>query len=379
MGDLERLSTVKFVSSVWRASSGASLNDKIKCPDCRQSTREICDESRNFIEEKITLRQRVRLNICRACHLGWMKFDTWTVSSPELDAALVPYSREYFNRYAKALVEMDNERTEFITGFEIKDALNDIDNQELWRFGFGLMFLIVTEDADKIERFPVVTWILISATVLIGLFSFWSDDWAIRHLAVRSSDNFLSQTFHSFSSFFVHAGLVHLAENMFGFWVFAPKVEDYLGKSRFLILVFLSAWLGAMMTMAVGGPAADLTLIGASTGVFGVMLFYCLRFWYRRILVFRYIIPAWIFAVGVLFLQGIHFLGKLAGSRENIAYAAHLGGALVGIIMAFAYPWSPVKLAATGLRGAPHEFERETAEQINLLQKIRKLPRRLLK
>lgn len=194
-----------------------------------------------------------------------MKFDTWTVSSPELDAALTPYSREYFNRYAKALIEMDNERTEFMTGFEIKDALYDIDNQVLWRFCFGLMFLIVTEDADKIDRFPVMTWILISTSVLISLSSFWSDDWAIRYLAVHSSASFTSQTLHSFSSFFVHAGFVHLAENMFGFWVFAPKVEDYLGKSRFLILVFLSTWLGAMMTMAVGGPASNLTLVGAKT------------------------------------------------------------------------------------------------------------------
>lgn len=65
MGDLERLSTVKFVSSVWLASSEAPLNDKIECPDCRQSTREIYDECRNFVDQEITLRQRARLNMTR--------------------------------------------------------------------------------------------------------------------------------------------------------------------------------------------------------------------------------------------------------------------------------------------------------------------------
>ena len=68
---------------------------------------------------------------------------------------------------------------------------------------------------------------------------------------------------------FLHAGTMHLVFNMLGLFFFGPRVEERLGSRSFLYLYFISGITGALLSLFMGQTAQ---IIGASGGVFGVML-----------------------------------------------------------------------------------------------------------
>jgi membrane associated rhomboid family serine protease len=140
---------------------------------------------------------------------------------------------------------------------------------------------------------------------------------------------------------FLHGGVLHIFFNMFALYMFGGALERYWGGRR-LVLFFLVCVLTAALTqLAVQYPAANGTLadaadaagpvIGASGGVFGVLLAFA---WYfpkqRIILLFPPIpMPAWLFVTvyGLLEL----FLG-VTGTQQGVAHFAHLGGMLGGAL-----------------------------------------------
>src|SRR5687767_999733 len=74
---------------------------------------------------------------------------------------------------------------------------------------------------------------------------------------------------------FLHGGLTHILFNMLGLFFFGPRVEDRMGSRRFTIMYFLSGVSGALLSAVLSPGAA---LVGASAGVFGVMLCFA-HFW----------------------------------------------------------------------------------------------------
>jgi membrane associated rhomboid family serine protease len=70
------------------------------------------------------------------------------------------------------------------------------------------------------------------------------------------------------SSNFLHVGLLHLALNMYGLWVLGRLVEQFLGRSRMLIVYMAAGVCGAAASLAFGGPA---TSAGASGAIFGLL------------------------------------------------------------------------------------------------------------
>lgn len=131
---------------------------------------------------------------------------------------------------------------------------------------------------------------------------------------------------------FLHGGFWHIFLNMLALYMFGPDVEDVIGSRRFTLYYFVCV-IGAGITQLIVSswvhPSPEAT-IGASGGIFGVLLFYGLMFPHRKVLVYFAIpMPAWLFVTlyGVLELyQGV------AGTQQGVAHFAHLGG------MAFGYP-----------------------------------------
>lgn len=128
---------------------------------------------------------------------------------------------------------------------------------------------------------------------------------------------------------FLHANFMHLAVNMFALYMFGRDVETTIGRRYLTLLYGTSVISGALLQLLVG--LADATVrvpaIGASAGVFGLLVGYALLFPRRRvILLFPPVpMPAWLFATcyGVLEL----LLG-IAGAQSGIAHFAHVGGML---------------------------------------------------
>jgi membrane associated rhomboid family serine protease len=137
----------------------------------------------------------------------------------------------------------------------------------------------------------------------------------------------------------LHANLAHLAFNMFGLLMFGREVERVLGAARLLMLYAVSVACGGVVQLltaiAVGGDAYP--TIGASAGIFGVLVAYALLFPQRRIvLLFPPIpMPAWLFATGYALIE---LLLGISGEAPGVAHFAHLGG-MAGAIAIIGY-WS---------------------------------------
>ena len=120
---------------------------------------------------------------------------------------------------------------------------------------------------------------------------------------------------------FLHGGLMHIAFNMLALWFFGPRVEDRMGSGRFAIMYFLSGITGALMSLVLSPTAA---LVGASAGVFGVMLCFA-HYWPHEPIYIWGIIP--VPARMLVILTTVFAIWSGFGGRGgNIAHFAHLGG-----------------------------------------------------
>lgn len=133
---------------------------------------------------------------------------------------------------------------------------------------------------------------------------------------------------------FLHAGFAHIFLNMFALFMFGSEIERLYGSRWFLALYFASvvtAALAQLVFAAVSG-APPYPTVGASGGIFGVLLVFGMTFPKRTIvLLFPPIpMPAWLFVTlyGLLEL----YLG-VTGTAAGVAHFAHLGGMLGGWLM----------------------------------------------
>src|ERR671914_335037 len=126
---------------------------------------------------------------------------------------------------------------------------------------------------------------------------------------------------------FVHAGLWHLALNMYTLWIFGPRIEHVWGTKRF-VGFYLWCGLGGVLAHALFGPSGS-ALVGASAAIFGVMLAFAWQ-WPREEIYLFGVLPMRV-SVLVALLAGINLLQGVAAAASGsvgsgVAYLAHLGG-----------------------------------------------------
>jgi membrane associated rhomboid family serine protease len=131
----------------------------------------------------------------------------------------------------------------------------------------------------------------------------------------------------------LHGGLLHLAFNMYGLWMFGSELERVWGPRRLLHYYLASVLVAGLTQLLVASNSPfPYPTVGASGGLFGLLLGYAMLFPNRTIvlLIPPIPMPAWLFAVvfGVLELT----LG-FTGTASGIAHFAHVGGMLGGWLM----------------------------------------------
>ncbi|HEX4153557.1 MAG TPA: rhomboid family intramembrane serine protease [Steroidobacteraceae bacterium] len=128
---------------------------------------------------------------------------------------------------------------------------------------------------------------------------------------------------------FLHsrANFSHLLFNMLGLFMFGAEIERYVGPRRVLACYFASVVTAALTQLVVppllGAPPAP--TLGASGGIFGLLLAYALMFPHRKVvpLIPPIPMPAWLFAA---LYAGAELLFGVTGTFSGIAHFAHLGG-----------------------------------------------------
>jgi membrane associated rhomboid family serine protease len=225
------------------------------------------------------------------------------------------------------------------------------------------------KDNIPTDRFPVVTVALIAANVLMyflfqhGTISLGDPNTAdyvcnlFEYAAVPDeltggrnlpgpdacgSTADVSPYLTLFTAMFMHGGLLHLGGNMLFLWIFGNNVEDAMGPVKFLAFYLLGG-IAAFALQTVIDPGARVPTVGASGAVAAVLGGYLLLFPRARVLTAIFIvffftliqIPA-VFVLGFWFVQQVLFgyfdLSDPAGGGGGVAYFAHIGGFLFGLL-----------------------------------------------
>lgn len=145
-----------------------------------------------------------------------------------------------------------------------------------------------------------------------------------------------------FTSMFMHGGWMHLLGNMLYLWIFGDNVEDNFGHLKFLIFYLLCGIAATVAQVAVNANS-NVPNLGASGAISGVLGAYILLFpkGQVRVLMGRGIVnmPAFVVLGLWILLQFINGFGSITNSAETggVAYMAHVGGFIAGIILTFLF------------------------------------------
>ncbi len=150
------------------------------------------------------------------------------------------------------------------------------------------------------------------------------------------------------TSMFLHGGWMHLIGNMLFLWVFGRNVEYLIGRPRFLAFYLLGG-IAAGVAQVIVNPYSRIPTIGASGAIAAVMGAYLVKFPRTRIVtlifIFFFVTTAEIPAAFILlywfaiqFVSGFGSLASTDYTGGGVAYFAHIGGFLVGMLLIRAFP-----------------------------------------
>lgn len=200
------------------------------------------------------------------------------------------------------------------------------------------------KDAQPSYSRPFVTMLFIAANVLVFLYQFSLESFALNHFIETWAlipANF--EVTKVFTSMFMHGGWMHLLGNMWFLWVFGDNVEDSLGHGKYLLFYLLCGAAAALGQMALN-PGSTIPMVGASGAIAGVMGGYIVRFPHSRILTLVFIfffvtfiqVPASIMLAYWFFIQLLSGLGSIAATQATtggVAWFAHVGGFVAGVAL----------------------------------------------
>lgn len=210
------------------------------------------------------------------------------------------------------------------------------------------------DEGVKRRRFPFVTVAIIVLNVMVFLYEVSLGDRVLQRFVLAYGVVPLEITtgrdlppagppllwLTLFTSMFMHGGWMHIGGNMLYLWVFGDNVEDSFGHAGYLAF-YLAAGLAAAFAQILTDPASRVPSIGASGAIAGVLGAYVLLFPTARVvtlLVLGYFIrfvplPA-LLVLGFWFV--IQFFSGMAslGVPTGVAYWAHIGGFIAGLLLA---------------------------------------------
>ncbi len=204
--------------------------------------------------------------------------------------------------------------------------------------------MIPLRDTQPSYTFPFVTVAIIVLNVLAFLYEFSMDDYElnffIAHYGVIPTR---FQWMDMLTSIFLHGGWMHLIGNMWFLWIYGDNVEDILGHSQYLVFYLLCGAI-ATLTHILFNMDSRVPTIGASGAIAGVMGAYVVKFPHSRITtlvpVFVFLttmeIPAYfilLYWFVIQFFSGIGSVGHSHLSQGGVAWFAHVGGFLAGVVL----------------------------------------------
>ena len=216
------------------------------------------------------------------------------------------------------------------------------------------MFFFPFADENPTTKKPIVSWSIIFICSLIFLNYIFEQEYIKEQIflsfgmipAILFGNSELSSSLKFFPAFisiitsmFLHGGWMHLIGNMTYLYIFGDNVEETLGKTKFIIFYLLTGGFAAL-SQSILDTDSTIPMIGASGAIAGVLGAYLVLFPKAKIKVFFWFIiffkvfkiRAFIVLGGWIFIQFLSFSGNDLNSG-GVAYAAHIGGFISGVIL----------------------------------------------
>lgn len=214
--------------------------------------------------------------------------------------------------------------------------------------------MIPYKDLSSKNRFPPLTFLLILVNVAVFVYEVTLPQgralpflyrYAAIPLEFKLGHNLANSTgpiplLSVCSALFLHSGLLHLGGNMIYLWIFGNNVEACFGKVRFVLFYLLCGALSIFIQIYAQFDSR-VPIIGASGAIAGVLGAYIRGFPSTRIGVLipifyflrKAVLPAWLVLGGWIVLQvlAVHF--SPLQTTGGVAYYAHIGGFLAGILL----------------------------------------------
>jgi membrane associated rhomboid family serine protease len=154
------------------------------------------------------------------------------------------------------------------------------------------------------------------------------------------------------TSMFMHGSWFHILGNMWFLYLFGDNVEDSMGPLRFVIFYLLCGF-AAVAAQALVNPASPVPMVGASGAIGGVMGAYAVlypRAPVEMLVIFgfyvdRIAVPAVVMLGYWFFIQLLGGIPTLAAEGGGVAFWAHVGGFLAGVVLVPLFR-SPVRVQA---------------------------------
>jgi membrane associated rhomboid family serine protease len=193
---------------------------------------------------------------------------------------------------------------------------------------------------------PVVNYVLIAINVAVFFYQIQLgsqgaiQEFINRYGVIPTEITGRQDLFTLLTSMFLHGGWAHIIGNMLFLWVFGDNVEDAFGHGWYLVFYLLTG-LAASAAHIMLNPGSQIPSVGASGAISGVLGAYLIFFGGNAIRVligwFLTVVPAWMMIGLWAVQQFVATYGSLAATEQTtggVAYAAHAGGFLAGLIVA---------------------------------------------
>lgn len=211
--------------------------------------------------------------------------------------------------------------------------------------------MIPLRDHLRSKGFPFFNLVLLGFNVLVFVRQLMLPEAAAveftleyAFIAQRFLSNPLQWWYTPFTTLFFHGGFVHFIGNMLFLFIFGDNVEDALGHVRYLFFYFFAGALSLAVQLIVM-PDLSTPVIGASGAISAVLGAYLVLFPLARVTTLIPIgiflmparLPAFVFLFAWVALQAFSgYFAVVAGPFDNVAYFAHIGGVLYGVVIALA-------------------------------------------
>jgi membrane associated rhomboid family serine protease len=216
--------------------------------------------------------------------------------------------------------------------------------------------MIPLGDASRrLRRWPIVTVLLILANIYVFTRELiYGDAFVFAFSAIPARITAGQGWLTILTAMFMHAGWLHIIGNMIFFWAFGPEIEDAMGRWRFLFF-YLIGGIVAMLAQIAANPYSRVPSLGASGAIAAVMGAFIVTYPRDRIktalffLIFVRItfVPA-AFLIGFWFLMQLFNAGQVSNNLQTggVAYLAHIGGFLFGVLTARLWMSTPRRLSS---------------------------------